>query len=68
MRKTRHRRKSRRRRSRKMRGGMFGGIGNMFAKAGNALGLTRPQGDDKKEDPNRPKSPVTETPAFSQPK
>ena len=64
MRKTRHRRRSRRRRSRKMRGGMFG---NMFAGVGKALGLTRPQGDDKEEDPNRPKSHVTDTPPMAKP-
>ena len=63
MRKSRNRRRSRRRRSRKMRGGMFG-IGDMFAKAGNMLGITRPQGEDKEEDPNRPKSPVSETPSM----
>ena len=59
MRKTRNRRRSRRRRSRKMRGGMFG-IGDVFAKAGNMLGLTRPQGEDKEERPKSP--PPTESP------
>ena len=66
MRKTRNRRRSRRRRSRKMRGGMFG-LGDVFAKAGSMLGITRPQGDDKEEDPNRPKSPVSDTPSMEQP-
>ena len=59
MRKTRNRRKSRRRRSRKMRGGMLGAISKLFGIGRNL--------DDKKEDPNRPKSHVTETPPMAKP-
>ena len=59
MRKTRHRRRSRRRRSRKMRGGMFG-----LEKLGSFFGMG-PRG--KEEDPNRPKSPVTDTPPMAKP-
>ena len=57
MRKTRHRRRSRRRRSRKMRGGMLGAISKLFG-IGNR---------GKEEDPNRPKSPVTDTPPMAKP-